>query len=154
MVVFLLAAPKAYSIIRDSAELHPAARFGLRRVGCDRAVDHTPKPLGGQPWRHKSNVTGHTQLHFRSRRVATDKLEGRSDPLRSLPHPRQSPMSDSACLQYVLVDPTAVVAHKYAQLTGGIMEFHPDPGGPGVAERIDHGFSPDGIDFIANDRMQ
>lgn len=80
----------------------------------------------------------------------TENSEFSTDSFRSLTHTGQPPVPFAAGLQYLEVNPAAVVADENTQLTGLIFEFNLNPAGSGVPEGIHQGFSPNGIKFIAD----
>src|SRR5271166_2696623 len=99
-------------------------------------------------------MTGNGQFDLCSSRSAAQNSESRAYSFGPLAHPRQSPVPVASGVEYLRVDPTAIVAYEKPQMAGRIFEFNLDIARAGVTECVYHRFAADPIYFLADHRAQ
>src|SRR5260370_11196384 len=93
-------------------------------------------------------------MNFRSFGGRAQDLELSADTFGSLTHPRKAPMSLSARGQEMRIHAATIVANQEPQLARGILDFHYNLSGAGMAESISKGFASNEINLIINNRPQ
>src|ERR1051326_299340 len=92
----------------------------------------------------------HGQLDLGPRRNSAPHFEPRPDLLRTLAHPRKSPVPVAARLQHLGVYPDAVVADEQAQAARVVLDFHLDLLRARMAESVHQRLVTDAIDLVAD----
>jgi hypothetical protein len=102
----------------------------------------------------EGDMAGNKELDLGTRGGAAHHLEPGTDPIRSFPHSRKSPMPIPPRVQNARVNPTTIVPHQNAEPLGRIFDFHLDGLSVCMAERIHQRFPPNSIHLVPKYRVQ